>query len=203
MTGSAPTAAPARAAASVLVLRRGEGGMEVLMGWRGAGHRFMPNHLVFPGGAVDPEDFATLPRRPLRPAVRARLARHTPEGLITSLAVAAARELAEETGLSLGAPPDLEPLSYLCRAITPEGRPIRFDARFFVVAAEALEGGLAGSGELESLRYYPLGEALALPLAPPTRFALEALTAWLGRPETAEEGAMPVPVLENLTIRHD
>jgi 8-oxo-dGTP pyrophosphatase MutT (NUDIX family) len=202
MTASSPLAAPARAAASVLVLRhRAE--PEVLMGWRGAHHRFMPNHLVFPGGAVDPDDFTTAPRRPLREAVAARLARHTPAELVTPLAVAAARELAEESGLSLGTPPDLAPLAYLCRAITPEGRPIRFDARFFVVAAEALSGTLGGSGELESLRFYPLSEALALSLAPPTRFALETLGQWLARPQDRPEEEIPVPVLENLAIRYD
>ena len=40
----------ARHAASLLLWRRGEAGPEVLMGVRGAGHRFMPNRLVFPGG---------------------------------------------------------------------------------------------------------------------------------------------------------
>ena len=50
----------ARHAASLIVLRAGPPGLEVLMGLRGAGHRFMPNRLVFPGGSVDPGD-ATRP----------------------------------------------------------------------------------------------------------------------------------------------
>lgn len=194
---------PARAAASVLVLQEGPEGVEVLMGWRGAGHRFMPNHLVFPGGAVDPGDFGAKAACPLRAETEARLARHTPPELITPLALAAARELEEETGLSLGTPPDLSPLAYLCRAITPEGRPIRFDARFFTVPAAALRGEIRGSGELESLRFYPLREALSLKLAIPTRFALEALQAWLARPAGTNEAELPVPVLENLNVRHD
>ena len=44
----------ARHAASLVVLRHSTSGEpELLMGMRGARHRFMPNRLVFPGGAVD------------------------------------------------------------------------------------------------------------------------------------------------------
>jgi 8-oxo-dGTP pyrophosphatase MutT (NUDIX family) len=57
-----PILAAARAAASLLVLRhRLHGGPELLMGLRGANHKFMPNRLVFPGGRVDPEDHAVNP----------------------------------------------------------------------------------------------------------------------------------------------
>src|SRR5580692_13154352 len=58
----------ARHAASLLVWRAAADATEILMGMRGARHRFMPNRLVFPGGAVDRADlsapFATpLPSR--------------------------------------------------------------------------------------------------------------------------------------------
>ena len=62
-----------RDAASLIIVRPGADGPEVLMGMRGARHRFMPNRLVFPGGRVDPDDrrgrFAT----PLRPDTLAHL----------------------------------------------------------------------------------------------------------------------------------
>jgi 8-oxo-dGTP pyrophosphatase MutT (NUDIX family) len=54
-----PTESPAstaRHAASLIVWRRDAGDVAMLMGMRGAGHRFMPNKLVFPGGAVDEAD---------------------------------------------------------------------------------------------------------------------------------------------------
>jgi len=53
-----PTTVRARHAASLLVWRKAGGSTEILMGMRGARHRFMPNRLVFPGGAVDRADLS-------------------------------------------------------------------------------------------------------------------------------------------------
>lgn len=184
-----------RDAASLLLLR-GQGQVpEILMGLRGAGHKFMPNHLVFPGGAVDPEDHdAVLASEP--PAhVTARLSTGSGLALARALAVAAARELEEETGLHLGHPPALATLEYLCRAVTPLGRPIRFDARFLMIDANLAQGTLAGSGELENLRWYGLAEALALDLAYPTRKVLEQLTSWLALTPDARQTLKVTPTL--------
>ena len=138
----------------------------------------MPNRLVFPGGAVDAEDHIAPAATALRAAVRARLEAAADPSLAHALAIAVIRELEEETGLSLGRPPPLDRLDYLCRAITPAHLPVRFDARFFVVTADAANGALGGSGELEGLRFYPVAEALALDLAHATRGALTRLLAW-------------------------
>ncbi len=143
------------------------------MGLRGAGHRFSPNRLVFPGGAVEPEDFDAPAATPLPDAVRAALERRAAPRLAAALAHAAARELLEETGLSLGAPPALGALAYLCRAVTPPGAPIRFNARFLMVAAARVGGVLGGSGELEALRFWPVAEAMAADLHPVQRGVLE------------------------------
>ena len=152
------------------------------MGLRGAGHRFMPNRLVFPGGAVDPEDYGAQHASPLRPEVLRRLQASADAPLAAAFGMAAAREFAEETGLTLGAPPHLAGLDYLCRAVTPPSSPMRFDARFFVVDAAYISGTLAGSGELEELRWYGLAEAMALDLAAATRGVFEKLMEWLAMP---------------------
>ena len=176
--------APARAAAvrarhaSSLIVLRGDA-PEMLMGMRGAGHRFMPNRLVFPGGAVDRADGTAPVAAPLPAPVQAMLAKAAKPRLAHALAVAAARELEEETGLTLGTPPDLSGFDYLGRAITPPESPVRFNARFFTVSAEAVSGELAGSGELEGLRWYGVDEALALDLARPTRAVIGLLQEWL------------------------
>jgi 8-oxo-dGTP pyrophosphatase MutT (NUDIX family) len=195
-----PQIAPARPAASLLVLRhRLQGGPELLMGLRGVNHKFMPNRLVFPGGRVDPEDADAPAASELREAVAARLTR---DGVpARALAVAAARELEEETGLSVapspGGAPHLLPLDYIARAITPDRSPIRFDARFLVVDAEHVCGVLAGSGELEDLRWYGVEQALALDLAFPTRGVLEQLQAWMAMGDAQREDLHAVPTLRN------
>ncbi len=169
----------ARHAASLLVLRPGADGPAVLMGLRGAGHRFLPNRLVFPGGAVDRADRTAEVAAEPAPALLDLLQRRAHPRLARAIAVAAARELAEETGLTLGTPPRLDRLGYLCRAITPPDMPIRFNARFLTVPEAATEGEPRDSRELEGVRFYPVTEALTLGLMGVTRWVLEQLLASL------------------------
>ncbi len=208
MNDTAPTPLPrgpavrARHAASLIVLRQ-EGGVAMLMGARAAGHRFMPNYLVFPGGGVDRGDATAPVASPLRPEVRALLEQAAKPRLAQALAVAAARELEEETGLSLGRPPALDGLDYLGRLITPPDSPIRFDARFFVVDAAAVSGALAGSGELTGLRWYGVEEALALELARPTRAVVGLLQAWLAASQAERAARSTAPVLRKRVWRRE
>ncbi len=91
-----PGVAPALPAASVLVVRDGRAGLEVLVTLRSRRMRFAGGMLVFPGGRVDPSDAGARlacrqrPRRPLGTAERA-------------FRFAALREAFEEAGLLLGA----------------------------------------------------------------------------------------------------
>ncbi len=180
-----------RHAASLIVLRDKS---SVLMGLRGARHRFMPNRLVFPGGVVDRGNS----RAPVaaEPPVEtlAALGRAATPSLARALCVAAAREMEEETGLSLGMPPDLSEFDYLCRAVTPPEVSMRFNARFLIVDAAHVRGELAGSGELEDLRWFRVEEALALDLALVTREVLQALQAWLALPPEARRIRPTTPV---------
>ena len=94
-----------RAAATVIVLRGGADALEVLLVKRNPAQRFMGGAWVFPGGAVDADEDSR---------------------------VAGARVVAEEAAVTL---PDPEALVEFSRWITPAQVKIRFDTRFYLVAA--------------------------------------------------------------------
>jgi 8-oxo-dGTP pyrophosphatase MutT (NUDIX family) len=191
---------PKLAASLILTRDRADGTTELLLGRRSGGHVFMPKKYVFPGGRVDRGDgYAPLAAEPRKP-VRDVLTRVMTEHRARAAAAAALRETAEETGLLIARPgaiarprpawnafaeagvqPDAEPLDVVARAITPPGRPRRFDAWFFRADAEAVHGStaLTGSGELEDLRWVALEEAHALDIPIITRFVLSELEARL------------------------
>ncbi len=215
---TAPQAA-IRDAATIILLRRDGGTPRVLMGQRGKGAAFMPDKFVFPGGAVDAGDAGVPAGSALAGICAERLARRTPPEVAAALPFAAIRELWEETGLALGRPdpkaaaravpaswrsfheaglaPHPAPLSFVFRAITPPGRPRRFDARFFLADAAALPGGaeseLAGDSELRHLQWIALGEARALPLPFITEVVLSEIEAHLASPGVAR----PVPFFDH------
>jgi len=177
-----------RHAASLIVWRQARGEPEILMGMRHAKHKFMPSVLVFPGGRVDRADHGVKALTELRPETEALLRHRAPPSLARALGVAAIRELAEETGLTLGEQrgerllADLAALDYLCRAVTPASRAMRFNARFLLAPAEMVRGELGGSGELEGLDWYPLSKALEAKLADITRKILGEFAQWIEVP---------------------
>jgi len=195
-----------RDAATLVLVDRSDSALRVLMGRRHVGHKFMPGKFVFPGGAVDPADRRMAVAAPLDEVlVEKLLARtaHRSPGYARALALAAIRETFEETGLALGvtdhgAPPHppegawtrfaetgvfptLEGLDFLARAITPPGRPRRFDARFFVADARWIahraDGVIHADAELTELVWVPLEEALKLEIPNITRSVLGDLAA--------------------------
>lgn len=158
-----------RDAATLILWRRYSGGVEVLMGRRNPRLRFMPNRLVFPGGRVDPGDGAMPVAAPLPAETRMALERRATPRRAQALAVAAARELMEETGLHLGPlppegglRPDLSGMGYLCRALTPAMSPVRFNARFLTAPGDMVTGALHGSGELEGIGWYEAEAAFGM-----------------------------------------
>jgi 8-oxo-dGTP pyrophosphatase MutT (NUDIX family) len=205
---------PRDAATLILVERSQRGPARVLMGRRHDRHRFMPGKFVFPGGRVEPEDKRMAAAGALDAYVEeklnARVRRPSP-GFARALALAAIRETFEETGLAIGvsdygAPenpppgawtrfaatgvrPALDAIDFLARAITPPGRPRRFDARFLIVDARFIAGRIDGAvhseAELVELVWTPLDEARRLDLPSITHAALgdlkQALEAGLDK----------------------
>ncbi len=178
-----------RDAATIILIRPDHAGPHVLMGQRGQGAAFMPNKFVFPGGAVDDTDKGLLDPLTLDPESLRRLCLANPSGCDAALVAAGIRELWEETGLALardGVPfaapvpenwqdfagkgylPAAAAMRYMFRAVTPPGRPRRFDARFFISLADQVVGDLddfsRASGELSHLQWVPLDKARALEL---------------------------------------
>ena len=82
-------------------------------------------------------------------------------------------------------------LRFVFRAITPPGRPRRFDARFFLVEARDIAGdSLDASGEeLAHLQWLTLAGARALPLPFITEVVLSEVAAIMADPDPAQ----PVP----------
>jgi 8-oxo-dGTP pyrophosphatase MutT (NUDIX family) len=179
-----------RPAASLLVARHDGPEPTLLMARRAMHHRFMPGVLVFPGGAVDAADHHAHAAKPLNPATATRLHRFMDARTATALAHAAARELTEEVGLSLGTPPDLSQLHLMCRAITPPDRTMRFDAYFFLVDAVFTSGTMSASEELEEPGWYTVEQAMAANLAGATKAVLMQFQRWMSHHD--REGALPV-----------
>jgi 8-oxo-dGTP pyrophosphatase MutT (NUDIX family) len=171
-------------AATLIIVRHGGREPRVLLGKRSAAHKFMPNKFVFPGGKVDAGDSRIRPPHDLHPEVLRRLSGGCSETRARALALAAIRETYEETGLVVGEPhtptlksrsrhwaeflkydvnPRLDVLHYIARAITPPYRNRRFDARFFMVDAQHVQGEVherpEGSGELLDLHWVGLSRA--------------------------------------------
>lgn len=177
----------AKDAATLIIYRRRRGGLEVLMGQRHRKHKFLPQRYVFPGGRVDPLDSRVRSATPIREDVEELLTRRATPARARALAAAAIRETFEEAGLVIGKPdpepgrrapanwqpffdtgmaPCFENLTYVARAVTPPWRPMRFNARFFMVDHKHVAGELGGDGELLDLTYVPIKDAndLELPL---------------------------------------
>ena len=194
---------PIRDAATVILVRDPDTQPKVLMGQRGANAAFMPNKFVFPGGAVDQLDANISLADSLAEPCASRL--NQPKGMANALAIAAIRELWEEAGLILGSRgkwqglipadwadfvgtghlPSATGLRYVFRAITPPGRPRRFDARFFMADAKNLANDAddfsRASDELSHLQWVALNEARRFDLPFITEVVLAEISASLPR----------------------
>jgi len=171
-----------RQAATAILLRDGDAGLEVLLVERNPDSRFMGGAWVFPGGALQAGD-----------------AGH---------AEAALRELEEEAGIRLAGPGELTPFS---RWITPAEVTTRFDTVFFVAASPPGAEPRVDGAECVDARWIGPAEALdarargELMLVFPTIKHLEEL-AGLGSVDQAVEaarGRRVEPIEPRVVVRAD
>lgn len=113
-----------RDAATVLVLREGDGAPEVFFVRRNVGASFMGGAYVFPGGRLDPTDVDPEVPCDLDAADAARRLGEDDAPRARGLHVAALRECLEESGLLLSASPvDPDVVDALRGALVPRERP--------------------------------------------------------------------------------
>ncbi|MBX9591071.1 MAG: NUDIX hydrolase [Hyphomonadaceae bacterium] len=173
----------------------------MLLGRRRHDLVFMPGRYVFPGGRVDPGDRHIAVEDDLEPGdlkkLMVAMKGHPSPARARALALAAVRETFEEAGLLIGKPaqttaaprtkawqdfyahgfqPALAQLTFFARAITPPGRPRRFDTRFFCAPADAIVHKIAiADGELSDIEWHSIAQARGLELPNITRVVLEDL----------------------------
>ncbi|RDV01804.1 NUDIX hydrolase [Undibacter mobilis] len=207
-----------RDAATIMLIDRAGPQAKVLLGRRHHGHKFMPGKFVFPGGRIEAHDSAMTAVSELHPDTQAKLIARvgTPSReFARGMALAAVREMAEETGLLLGVKtdvppqtpgeiwtefakasvhPDLGQLHFIARAITPPKRPKRFDTRFFTAdattIAHRIEGMVGPDSELVELVWAPIEEAAQFDMPTITSVVLEELAA---RVAAGMAHGLPVP----------
>jgi 8-oxo-dGTP pyrophosphatase MutT (NUDIX family) len=182
---SGPVSEEIRQAASLIGVRDGSEGPEVLVIERTLDHRFLPGYIAFPGGAVDPAD--------------GPLAQQWFGDTGEAPRAAAIREVIEEVGLAVtreqvvgvdrerplarvhDAPPSVSRLPEVARWIAPEQVPVRFDARYFAArmdgatdpAPDGVEAARAWwASPHELMRGWESGDLL---LYWPTHFTMKAL----------------------------
>jgi 8-oxo-dGTP pyrophosphatase MutT (NUDIX family) len=207
-----------RDAATLMLIDRTGATPKVLLGRRHHGHKFMPGKFVFPGGRIEAFDRSMPAISELHPDTQKKLlerVKNPGENFARAVALAAVREVAEETGLVLGVKrdrppqvpgdiwaefakakvhPDLEQIHFIARAITPPRRPRRFDTRFLTADASAIahtiEGVVGPESELVELTWVPIEEATHLDMPTITGIVLEEL---LARVDAGMGHALPVP----------
>ncbi|MGL5115554.1 MAG: NUDIX hydrolase [Beijerinckiaceae bacterium] len=226
-TRGAPPMRPVDASTVILVDQKGRT-PKILLGRRNASLKFMPGKYVFPGGRVDPMDRVMVAMGALAPRAEARLmlraTRMTPQRC-RALAMAAIRETFEETGYMIGTAdfgtpdtkasgswrafieagvhPTPDVLAFVARAITPPGRPRRFDTRFFAAdirsAAVRIEPDVGPDSELTELVWATPDEATRLDLPMITQVIVEELRERLA--EGLDRAHAPVPFYYEINRR--
>ena len=158
-----PDIPEARPAATVVLLRDGDRGLQTLLLKRNKALLFAAGMWVFPGGAVDQEDIEA-----------------AGGDLVEASRIAAAREAREEAGLS----PHLEDMVLLSHWTTPVVEPKRFSTWIYAAPLVADEDVVIDGGEIHDARWVDVCQAVAehesgeLSILPPTYVTLRTLARY-------------------------
>jgi 8-oxo-dGTP pyrophosphatase MutT (NUDIX family) len=185
------TEQPIRDAATVILYRTDGSAPRVLMGQRQRNAIFMPDKFVFPGGRVDKADGDA--QLTLTEHLYRALSSHSRDFGPEAIVAAGIREVREETGLRIA---NLDAMRFVFRAVTPPGRPRRFDARFLLAPASSIAGNpddLSGDNELTDLTWIEIPEARRLPLPFITEVVLAEIEAILRHPDEPR----PIPFFKH------
>ncbi len=148
-------------AATVVLIRDSEKGMEVLLLRRSKELDFVGGAWVFPGGRIDPVDYPD----------------DRPDDMESAARQGAAREAREEANIHI----DPGDLVYFSHWITPKESPKRYDTWFFIAAVNSMAVRVDGS-EIREHKWFEPSEALEsrqagkIQLMPPTFVTLQELS---------------------------
>ena len=183
---------PTLAAATVILLRDGDAGLETFVMRRATTMAFAPRMHVFPGGRVDREDFGEEVAF-LRGDV-AHLADRgsTDVAGIAALYACAVREIAEETGVMLAARDpagrlliDPDDLPLIDHWVTPEMEGRRYDVRFFAAVLPNDQQASLTTTEADEAAWVAPSAAVAefeagrMAMLPPTEAVLRRLASFV------------------------
>lgn len=153
-------------AATVIPLRNGAEGIELLLLRRNPELRFLGGAWVFPGGKIDPQDFAGSER--------------SEAALMQAAQRAAVRETREEAGLEI-----LEQnLAHFSRWIPPTTIAKRFETWFFATSLEGEVEVVVDGEEIDEFAWFTPQRAMAaqqageIVLAPPTYITIHQMSAF-------------------------
>jgi 8-oxo-dGTP pyrophosphatase MutT (NUDIX family) len=174
--------------ASILLLRDGEAGIEVLMVERSKTLRFAPGAYVFPGGKIDPVDYQMAETAGLEDNTNiSKLVNKSEEDWACRFG--AMRELKEETaqdllGRGANAASIASQMKLFAHWITPLESPKRFDTRFYLAKSLPSQPVIVDDTETVAAHWIRPDDALNLEttgrfgLMFPTRLNLMKLAAF-------------------------
>jgi 8-oxo-dGTP pyrophosphatase MutT (NUDIX family) len=190
-----------RPAATVVLLRDGDGGVETFLMRRATTMAFAPRMHVFPGGRVDDSDYAERVRFvDADPGVLAARGSTDIAG-IAALYSCAIRETAEEAGIDIAGRDDdghllVDPtrLPLVDHWVTPEMESRRYDVRFFAVEVGDRDVRLTTTEADEAAWIAPAQavaefEAGRMAMLPPTESVLRRLARCTSASEAIADGA--------------